>query len=215
LCINVVMVALLFCSSLNTGLMDDTARLLEQLLVRVMLPLWMLAGLADWACHRVQRIEHSAGLKESWLHLAMLVELGAGIVAALALQPTAALLAVLLMACIAHELTTWWDIAYASAQRGIPPYEQWVHSIQIALPWACRVTLMVAHRDQALALAGLGDAAVDWRLRPRDSPLPAWGWAAVLLGSAFFVVLPLWQEHLRCKAAQAKSAIQLRHHRSV
>lgn len=184
--------------------MDDTAHLLEQIVLRVMLPLWMLAGLADWACHRAQRIEHSAGLKESWLHLAMLVELGCGVVAALALQPTAALLALLLLACIAHELTVWWDLGYASSCRVIPPHEQWVHGVQTATPWACLAMLMVAHRGQAIALAGLGGAAADWQLRWRDPPLPAWGWVAVVSGALLLVVLPLMQEHARCrKAARA------------
>ncbi len=182
--------------------MDSTAQLLEQALVRVALPLWMLAGLADWACHRVQRIERSAGLKESWLHLAMLAELGTGIAAALALQPTALLLALLALACLAHELTVWWDLAYASERRAIPPYEQWVHALQIALPWACLAGLAIAHRDQALALLGWGSSPPDWRLRWREAPLPGGAWAAIAAGAALLVVLPFAEEHARCRKAR-------------
>jgi hypothetical protein len=186
--------------------MDATAQLLEQLLLRVMLPLWMLAGLADWACHRVQKIEHSAGVKESALHLAMVAEIGLGIVAAMALQANAALLALLLLACLAHELTTWWDLGYAASRRRIPPYEQWVHSVQLAMPWAGWVALAVAHSGQASAMVGLGDAAADWSLRWRDPPVPLAAWAAVLLGSATLVLLPLVEEHVRCRRAARSAA---------
>lgn len=183
--------------------MDNTAHFLEQALLRAALPLWMLAGLADWACHRVRRMERSAGLKESWLHLAMLAELGAGIVAALAFQPTALLLALLALACLAHELTVWWDLAYASERRVIPPYEQWVHGVQVALPWMCLAGLAIAHRDQALALVGWGSSPPDWRLRWREAPLPGWAWAAIAAGAALFVVLPFAEEHVRCRKASS------------
>jgi hypothetical protein len=185
--------------------LDETAHLLEQLLLRVMLPLWLLAGLGDWACHRVQRIEHNAGPKEALLHLAMLAEVGLGIVAALALQPTAGLLAWLLLACIAHELTTWWDLAYASTRRPIPPYEQWVHSLQLALPWIGLCTLAVAHRGQVLAALGLGDGVADLHLRWRDPPLPGWVWGVVLTGAVVLVVVPFLEEYRRCRAAQARA----------
>jgi len=188
--------------------MDETSRLLEQLLLCVLLPLWLLAGLADWACHRVQRIEHSAGVKESLLHLAMLAEIGPAIVAALALQPTAGLLVWLLLACIAHELTTWWDLVYASSRRRIPPYEQWVHSLQLASPWIGWATLAVAHRPQALAAFGLGDVAPDWGLRWRDPPLPAAVWFAVLAGATALVVAPLTGEYLRCRRADRSRLVR-------
>ena len=61
---------------MNTA--DPTAVALEAVLLYGVLPLWLLAGFGDWLCHRVQRIEHSTGLKESLLHLAMIAELGIG-----------------------------------------------------------------------------------------------------------------------------------------
>lgn len=182
--------------------MDATSRVLEQCLLWGLLPLWMLAGLADWACHRAERIEASAGLKESTLHLLMIGELGVGVLALLWLEVTAAVLVLLLAACVAHELTMWWDLRYASLKRIIPIVEQWVHGVQMALPWAGFVTLAIVHREQALAVLGLNERMPDWSLRWREPPLPAEVKAAVLVGAALLVVLPFLQEWQRCRQAK-------------
>ena len=177
---------------------DATAWLLQQLLLYLLLPLWLLAGFGDWLCHRVQRIERSSGLKESLLHLLMLVELGIGVCAALLLQVNAAVLALLLACCVAHELTTWWDLAYAASTRRIPIAEQWVHGLQQALPWVGFAMLVTVHRDQALAAIGLGAVNADWSFRYKNPPLATGQVAAALGAGLVLVVVPLLQEFLRC-----------------
>jgi hypothetical protein len=186
--------------------MGTIARLFEYVVLWGALPMWMAAGLADWACHRALRIEASSGLKESLLHLAMMAQVGLGILSGLAFDPTALLFSVLGLCCIAHEVTTWWDLAYANATRRVPAYEQWVHGIQQCLPWAALTALALAHPDQALATLGLGTAQPVWQLRWRDPPLPPWGWVAVLGGSALCVVLPLLNETWRTLRASRHSA---------
>lgn len=183
--------------------MDDTARLLEWLLTRALLPLWLATGLADWACHRVQRIEATAGWRESLLHLLMLAEIGVGLMAVLWLEINAGVLALALAACVAHELTTWCDLAYAERRRRIPPFEQWVHSLQLTLPWAGWAALMLIHHQQGAALLGLG-AAPDWALRLKAQPLPAGFVVAVLAAGALFNALPLVEEAVRGARAAAK-----------
>jgi len=191
--------------------MDATAVLLQKLLLYGVLPMWMLAGFGDWLCHRVQRIEHTAGLKESALHWAMLVELGIGIGAALLLEINAAVLALLVALAIAHELTTWWDLSYAASRRRIAVAEQWVHGIQLALPWVALVLLIVIHRDQALAAAGLGGAQADWHLHRKELALPAATLAAIALATALLVLLPFAEEFRRCRlAARERSAARPR-----
>jgi hypothetical protein len=51
--------------------MADTTR---QFLLGFVLPLWLVAGVADWLCHRKADIEHTAGPSESAMHLLMLSE---------------------------------------------------------------------------------------------------------------------------------------------
>ena len=52
--------------------MDDPVRLL---LLWFIMPVWFLAGLADYLCHRASDIEHTSGWKESVLHLVMFAEI--------------------------------------------------------------------------------------------------------------------------------------------
>jgi hypothetical protein len=189
---------------------DTTALLIQQLLLLVLVPVWLLAGLGDWLCHRVQHIEHSAGLKESLLHLLMLAEMGIAVGAALLLQINAAVLVLMLTAGVAHELTTWWDLAYAQSRRVIPPLEQWVHSLQIVLPWTALIALALVHRDQALAVIGLGTSAADWQWRLKNPPLPAGHVAAVAAGALLLVGLPFAEECRRCWRVRAGATDQLR-----
>ena len=177
---------------------DATALIVQQLLLYLLLPVWLVAGFGDWLCHRLQRIEHTTGLKESLLHLAMLAELGVGIAAVLLLEVDAAVLALLVACCVAHELTTWWDLAYASSVRRIPVAEQWVHSVQLVLPWTGLISLMVIHRDQALAMVGLGHAPADWSLRWKQPPLPASHLVALAAAATLIELIPFAQECRRC-----------------
>ena len=168
-------------------------------LLYVVLPFWMLAGLADFACHRDLRIEHNAGLGESLLHLLMLAELAVAILAPLFLDLTATVFAVMLIGCIAHEVTMCADLAYANSRRRVPWFEQWVHGLQQAMPWAWISGWMLLGGPQALALLGLGDEVPDWSLRLRSPSLPAPYLVAVLAGAAVLVWLPFLYECWRCQ----------------
>ena len=184
--------------------MASLEQALRALLMYALVPLWAVAGIADWLCHRRQHMELSAGVRESLLHLLMLAILGPATVAALLLEVNALLLALLLLAAIAHELVFWWDLAYASAHRPIGPVEQWVHSVQFAVPWVGLVGLALLHLDQALALFGAAGAPPDWSLRWKDEPLPLRYVLAVLVGSALLVGLPFVEELLRCIRARRR-----------
>jgi hypothetical protein len=187
--------------------LDATAQLLQQLLLYAVLPIWVLAGFGDWLMHRWQRIEDTAGWRESVLHLALVFEMGVAVMAVLLLQLTAAVFVLLLVACLLHELTVWRDLTYAAARRRIPVPEQWVHSIQIVLPWAGLAILAAIHRDQAGALLGLGNAAADWSIRLKEPPLPALEVVLAIGAALALVALPFLQEFARClRTARVESA---------
>jgi len=61
-------------------MMPTTDTLLVKLILYGLLPLWGIAGLLDWACHRATRIERTSGIKESLMHSLMGVQLGVPIV---------------------------------------------------------------------------------------------------------------------------------------
>ena len=173
--------------------------LLRGLLMFGLLPVWLLAGFADYLCHRFERIELSAGLPETLLHLLMVGELGIGVVAALLLDINAGVLVLIFACCLAHEVTIWVDLSYASARRRIPPFEQWVHALQFSLPWAGFVGLVLLYHDQALAAVGFGQAAADWSVRWKNPPLPLWYLVSAVLAALGLVVVPFLLEWLRSR----------------
>ena len=50
------------------------------------LPAWLLAGFADWLCHRRSKIEITSGSRESAMHLLLHLEIAAPLLAALWLE---------------------------------------------------------------------------------------------------------------------------------
>ena len=129
----------------------------------------------------------------------MLAELGIGIFAALLLDLSAGSYALMLTACVAHELTTCVDLAYAERRRRIAWYEQWVHGLQQALPWAGLAGMMLLNGDQALALFGLGSATPDWGLRWKDIRVQGLPSATFLfLGVAAVIPVMFLNEARRC-----------------
>ena len=132
------------------------------------------------------------------MHLLLLAEMGLGVCAVLFLEIDAAVLVLLLACCVAHEITTWWDLSYAMTLRRIPVVEQWVHSLQMVLPWTGLISLMVLHHEQALALIGWGGQAPDWHWHWKEPPLPIEYIVSAFVGSALMVWLPFAQETWRC-----------------
>jgi len=168
----------------------------RMLLMAVVLPLWIAAGFADWACHRATHIAATSGLRENLLHWLMFVQMGVAVLAFTLLQVNALVLLVVLGAFVLHEATVWWDLRYTVPRREVRPVEQMVHSLQEVLPLTALLLLAADHWDQALALVGRGQP--DWALRWKEQPWPL----PVLLGGAAAVallnVLPLAQETLAC-----------------
>lgn len=176
--------------------MDDTASLLQAMLAFVWAPLLIAAGVMDWALHRMQRIEFTAGLRESLLHLAMLVLVGSAILAAALLETTAGLLALLILVVLLHDLSYLADLKVALASRKIPVAEQWVHGFQHLLPWAGLACLLALAPGQALGLLQVSGHEADWGLRLKEQP--PWGYTAgLLVASLLLNVLPFAEEAWR------------------
>lgn len=168
----------------------------QLLLMAVVFPLWVATGLADWACHRRTRIEHTSGLAENLFHWLLLAEVGLALVAVALLEVNAAVLLLLFASFLAHEATTYVELHYAVPRRFIGPFEQMVHSFMELLPLAAIALLAVMQWDQVLALFAIGEP--DFDLRPKAQPWPpAYLWAA-LAASVLFNVLPMAEETVRC-----------------
>lgn len=172
--------------------------LLLHLLAYVWAPALVAAGFIDWVLHRRQRIEQTAGVRESLLHLLMIGLIGAGLLAAMLLDTSASVLLLLLTAVLLHELCYLADLHVALPRRQIPLAEQWVHGFQHLLPWAGLGGVAARAPEQTLALLGQGGQQPDWSLRWAE-PMPSSAYVATLLGAALLLNIgPFFEETWRC-----------------
>lgn len=166
-------------------------------LLYVVMPIWLLAGIADYLCHRASDIAHTSGWRESAIHVAMLAQAGAPVLLGLFLEINATVIAVMIAAFVLHEVTAHVDLAYAWRRREVRPVEQHVHNYLTVIPFMAMSFAAVLHWPQALALFGLGPEAADWALRWKSQPLPA-GYIATLLAAILLLeILPYGEELLR------------------
>jgi hypothetical protein len=167
------------------------------LLMFAVLPLWLAAGVFDWALHRKSSIQTTSGLRESALHLLMLAELGIPVLAVLWLEVNAGVLLLCAAGFVLHELTVYADLRWSVTRRDISPLEQMVHSVQEMLPLVGLALLAVAHWDQVEALAGSGTGSADFALRLKTLPISGAYLAPALAGCAVVAALYL-EEFIRC-----------------
>jgi hypothetical protein len=171
------------------------------LVMHAVVPLWVAAGVVDWACHRRTRIEHTSGLPENIFHWILLAEGGVALLAAALLEINAAVLLLVLAAFVVHELTTYVELRYTAPRRAIRPFEQMVHSFMELLPLVLLALLAVIAWDQVTAF--FDRSAPDFSLHAKERPWPR----GYLLGAALAVlmlnVLPLAEETWRCVRQRA------------
>jgi hypothetical protein len=172
------------------------AEVTRSVLMYFVLPLWLLAGFADYLCHRASSIATTAGTKESLIHLLMLTEMAIPVTAAIALEVNALIILVMIAFWAVHEATAVWDVFYAH-KRDITPIEQWVHSYLGVLPLMSLVLVVVLNWSQFLGLFGLGTAVPRFEIVWKEPPLP-WGYVLSVITAAMLLeVLPYLEELLR------------------
>jgi hypothetical protein len=181
--------------------MQDSARFI---LLYLVMPAWLFAGVADWACHRRAGLEHTTGLKESLLHLLMIAQVGLGVLAVLFLEINSAVLLLLIVLLAAHALTSHWDLHYASGRRFVGAFEQTMHAYLEALPLVAFALLAASYWPQFTAIFDASGSTPDWRWAWKSEPLPAPVIVALLSASAVFGFAPYAEEfHRSLKARKA------------
>jgi hypothetical protein len=183
---------------------DATARAAALILMFAVLPLWILAGLADYFCHRASSIETTSGPRESALHLLQLSLVGIPVLLALFLQIDAALLATMIACLVLHHTLAYFDIHYANTRRRVRPVEQMVHSFLELMPLMAFALLCILHWDQAASLFGFGPSQPDFNFRQKIKPLPFAYVAGLLTATFLFNVLPYAEEMIRTLRARRK-----------
>jgi hypothetical protein len=173
------------------------------ILMYFILPIWLLAGFADWLCHRASHIEATTGAKESLIHLLMFAEVGVPLLAAMFLEVNALVIAVMIVTFFVHEATALWDVSYATTARAVTPLEQHVHSFLEMIPLMAILGVISLHWGQFVALFGGGNESARFGLSWKSEPLPAPYIASVMMIILLFEFLPYVEEFLRGLRANA------------
>jgi hypothetical protein len=180
----------------DRGLDRSAHRLTRNALQYFIIPIWTAAGIADWLCHRKTRIEETTGLKETLIHLLMLLEAGVPVTAALLLEIDPPVLATMIAAFFLHEGTAMWDVTYAVTKREVRPIEQHVHSFLELIPLTAVVLVSLLHWPQLKALLGLRVEPPAPLLLKRE-PLSGTYVAGTLAAMLTLEVLPYAEELVR------------------
>jgi len=181
--------------------------IIEAALLYFVMPLWILAGFADWLCHRIARIEYSAGPTESVIHLLMMAEAGLAVLAALFLEITGAIMVFLFGLWLVHEVTSYWDLHYASSRRVIAPWEQRVHDYLANAPLLALLLVAILHWTQVAAIFGTGPEPFDGGIRLKQEPL-AMGYILGVLGTILVLnILPFLFELARTVTAASRREV--------
>ena len=167
------------------------------ILMYFVLPVWLIAGFADWLCHRATHIESTTGAKESLIHLLMFAEVGIPLLAAMFLEVNALVIAAMIVAFFVHEATAMWDVRYATTARTVSPIEQHVHSFLEMIPLMGLVIVVALHWGQFLALFGAGTEKARFDLTWKHEQLPVTYIAAVMVIIVLFELLPYVEEFFR------------------
>lgn len=182
----------------------DVASLLQNFLLYAVIPAWLCAGFADWACHRATDIEVTGGTKESLLHVAQLSEVGLPLLLALFLEINALVIALMIVGLALHQATAMWDVHWANATRTIPPIEQHVHSVLEMAPVMVFAGFAILNWP---AVVDLTQGRLSLTLGLKEPPLPVAYLTGLMLAVIAMGMVPYGEELLRClRAARSRRA---------
>lgn len=162
-------------------------------LLLVVLPVWSAAGLLDWICHRLSKIDQTSGSPESLLHLVLLLVLAIPLVLTLHYEISLPIFLILVTGVVLHQAISLSDSFYANSRRHISVLEQHVHGFMDVLPIS------------ALLIVGalyIGDWS-NWEFVfvKREPSIP--GLYHFVVGGALFMAFALnLEEFLRCSVKQ-------------
>ncbi|TIT95909.1 MAG: diguanylate cyclase [Mesorhizobium sp.] len=167
------------------------------ILMYFVLPVWLIAGFADWLCHRATHIESTTGAKESLIHLLMFAEVGIPLLAAMFMEINSLVIAVMMIVFVIHEATAIWDVRYATTARTVSPIEQHVHSFLEMIPLMGLVSAISLHWGQFLALFGVEPEEARFDLIWKQQQLPVAYIVTVMAVILLFELLPYLEEFFR------------------
>jgi hypothetical protein len=123
-------------------------------------------------------------------------EVAVPLLAAIFFEINALVIATMIAAFIAHQLTALWDVTFANDKRQVT-IEQQAHSSLELMPLMAIVIVIILHWSQFLSLWGLGSETARYRIVLKPDPLP-WTYVAGFFSAVLiFKVLPYLEELVR------------------
>lgn len=179
----------------------DTSQILINLLLFVFLPLWGIAGFADWCCHRATNIEATTGIKETLMHAVMGIQIAIPIILCLLFYVNVLILLICFAVWLLHEAVAHWDVRYAAPRRHISIWEMHAHSYLSTLPLFMLLMIIAINWPAFVDLV-----TFNWEgqfvLAPVENPHGGEGYLALYLWfMAIVCVFPYCEEFLRCVLA--------------
>lgn len=189
--------------------MVDTTQLLISFLLFILLPIWGIAGFADWLCHRATDIENTSGLKESLMHSLMGIQIGVPIMLCLLFEINVFTLVLCILTWILHEIVAHWDVHFAAPRREISIWEMHAHNYLGSLPMYMLVTILIINWPVFLKLLSLNFDGSSFSLMPLQTPHGGEGYlSAYLIFMAIFCAFPYFEENIRCLRVMIKNRQQ-------
>ena len=177
----------------------DEATLVLNVMLYVLLPLWGIAGMLDWWCHRNTEIEKTLGLHEAYVHCLMGVQIGIPVVLSLLFEVNVLIMLLCFAALVAHELVAHYDVHFTTGKREISIWEVHAHNYLATLPFFLLLLIIVRKWEVFLDTVTLnwgGGLGIEWRQEPLGaSGNYAMGYMVIM---SVFVVFPYMQEGWRC-----------------
>ena len=183
-----------------------TVSLLVNFLLYLFLPLWGIAGFVDWCCHRATNIEHTSGLRESFLHSLMGIQIAIPIAFCLLFQINVMILLICIATWFLHEWIAHEDVKLATPRREISIWEMHAHTYLGSLPLYMLVMILIINWPTFLKLI-----TFDWQgqfsFNLVEQPHGGSGFIPLYTGFMFILcVIPYFEENLRCLIAHLKKS---------
>jgi hypothetical protein len=167
------------------------------ILAYFIIPLWFIAGISDWICHRITRIEETSGTKESSFHMLMFFESGLILFPILFLQINAAVILLISLVFIIHEVTAFLDVTCATKTRFVSPAEQFIHSFLEIIPLMVVTSMASTQWQQFLSIFGYwGNPS--WGFSLKFDLLPNLYLEVIMVVTVVFGFFPYAEELVRC-----------------
>lgn len=171
--------------------------LLQNVILYVCLPLWVIVGFADYLCHRKSGIEHTTGIRESLFHVIMGAQMGLPVFLGLFFEINVLLLLLAFALLVFHVWVAHSDVAYAIDTRHITVWETHTHSFLEVLPFVVLLLIVCKKWSAFVDLVTLNWSG-NMALLPRADPIDAHyilGYFLLMMAAG---VAPYVEEMWRC-----------------